>query len=739
MRNSLNSLIGQDDIIAYFCTEFALHKALPIYSGGLGVLSGDIIMGASDMGLKVLGVGPLYKFGYLKQKINPSTRTQIEEHDEVDKSVLQEVKDGAGKPLIVNLKIKEPVKIKIWKLEVGRGVCYLLDTDLHVDTDLHENPPHMRDILSNLYPSDPIKRIQQEIILGIGGYYALKSMGIKPKLFHINEGHSAFLILARLKDLIEEEGLSFDAAKIFIRETTIFTTHTPVPAGNENFPVDLVKEYLGDFFDSKIMEKLLEEGFKDDDKKIFWLPAFAIRNSSYVNAVSKLHQETTKRMWSSIFKNLHHDEIPITYVTNGVHWRWLSEPFRNLLEKYIGSDFICMSPQDKNWDNIFKIPAREIWEAHIENKHILLSYLKKVIGVEGKVEKFPDVDDIIVTCARRMTGYKRNTLILYDQKRIAKILRKKNVVLIFSGKAHPRDEEGKKMIRKILEFREHHRLYDRVFFLENYDLQVAEYLLWGSDVWLNNPISPLEASGTSGMKASMNGVLHLSVLDGWWREGYKGDNGWAIFPAKGLPPYNRFEANQIYHILANEIYHLYYERDEDGIPRNWVSRMRSAMYISYKQFSINRVISEYVENLYAPALSSYEFLKKDSFLNLRKLVEEKDYILENWKGIKILNVYDKREDGIELTVELELSGLSPQSVEVQVTFIKEIIHNSSRGLEETRESSFKSFELPFKEYRDNKAVFYGFYPQSSIKHYSIRVVPKNPFIRRAYPDLIIWK
>ncbi|MCD6489682.1 MAG: alpha-glucan family phosphorylase, partial [Thermodesulfobacterium sp.] len=418
-KHSLVENIGitKEDAIVYFSTEFGFHPVLPIYAGGLGVLAGDMIIGASDLGLPIIGIGLLYKCGYFLQKIDPSDKTQKEEPDTVDVflNFLQEVKDERGKSLIINLEILDtPIKVKVWKLDVGRNVCYFLDTDIP------ENPPETRDILRYLYPGEPEKRIKQEIILGLGGYYALKAMGIKPKLYHLNEGHSAFVIFARLKDLIKEAGLSFSEAKMFIKETTIFTTHTPVISGNEHFPDELVKKYLFDLLedvlDLETREKLFEEGFIGKDKTIFWLPALIIRNATYVNAVSKLHQDTTKKLWNPIFEKLIPEEVPIHYVTNGAHWRWLSESFYNILKKYLGPHFIYMSPEDTGWEEIFKIPDEEIWDAHKRNKYKLTAYLKNILKEECykikyplddfKAFKFPTAHHLIITCARRITGYK---------------------------------------------------------------------------------------------------------------------------------------------------------------------------------------------------------------------------------------------------------------------------------------------------------------------------------------------
>ncbi len=751
--------ITEDSIIAYFSPEFGFHPVLPVYAGELGILAGDTMIGASDLGIPIVGIGLLYKNGYFKQKIDLLNKTQVEEPETIDVflNFLHEVKDQRGEPLIVNLNFLDiPTKIKVWKMNIGRTICYFLDTDIS------ENPPEIRNILESLYPADSEKRIQQEIILGLGGYYALKAMGIKPKLYHLNEGHSAFVIFARLKDLIMEEGLSLDEAKMFIKETTVFTTHISIISENEHFPSELIKKYLFNFFkdifDSETSEKLFKEGLIEKEKPIFWLPAFAIKNSSYINAVSKSHQNITKNMWNPLFEKSILEEVPINYVNNGVHWRWLSEPFYNLLKRYLGPHFIYMSPDDPEWEEILKIPDEEIWDAHKKNKYRLVGYLRKVLEEEylkvklplkeSKVFKFPKADNLIITCAKKFTKYKRNTLILYNKEKLAEILSQTDTILLFAGKAHPQDEEGKKMIKEILEVREYYGLYDKVIFLENYDIHLARYLVWGSDIWLNTSLKSTEASGISGIKASMNGVLPLSILDGWWIDGYTGNNGWVIYPKDELPSYNPFEANQIYSLLENEIQPLFYDRDEEGIPRNWIKMMKQAIYIACKNFSITGTLLEYIKKFYAPALNNFKILTENNHAFLRELINRKNTILEKWNEIKILGVYDnlaKRDlfegDRLEIIVEVDLAGLSPDLVDVQVVFINEIYCVSAPGIEEEIKRVLEIVSIPFKEYKNNKTIFYGVYPLygHGLKQYNVRIVPRNAFIRRSYPELIKWK
>jgi len=744
--------ITDRDVIAYFSTEFALHESIPIYAGGLGVLAGDFLYGASDLDLPLVGVTLFYTKGYFKQKLD-ETFFQKEEPEKIDKflNLLREAKDEKGSPLIFDLPLLDrKIKVKVWKLEIGRRIC------LFLDTDLPENPPEIRNLLDYLYPAEPEKRLKQEIVLGIGGYLALKKLGLEPRLYHLNEGHSAFVILSRLKDLIFEKGLSASEAKLYIQETTIFTTHTPVIAGNEHFDTKLVQKYLEPEVKALglSLDNLAVCGCIHGDTTIFWLPAMAIRYSRYVNAVSKLHQKVTKKMWEPLFEKWLPEEIPIDYVTNGVHWRWISPPFYKLLKDYIDPDFKFLDPDDPKWEEIFNIPDEELWEAHKKNKQQLINLLNKHLEEEllkrtSKVSekwKYPlKRFQLIVGCARRVTGYKRNTLILFDKERLLNLLNDTNkpILFVFAGKAHPKDLEGKKMIQELHEFRKDNQVEDRFIFIENYNLHLARYILWGSDVWLNTPYRPMEASGTSGMKAAMNGVLHLSVLDGWWVEGYDGQNGWAIYPKEGLPPYNYYEANQIYSLLEGKIRDLFYDRDEEGIPREWVRRMKRALYTACKRFSLNRVLLEYLQKFYLPAYKMEKLLRENNFELLKKIEEERKILTENWKNLKILdfkiNLTDEvvwEETEIEIQLEVALGGIPPEFIRVEVVCIREL--EEKEEAEEERE--FNIIPLELKKLEGDKALFetsYFLYGHG-LRKLSARIVPQNEIIRRAYPELIIW-
>ncbi len=596
--SSLFSDLLKDEMIAYFSMEYGLHGSIPIYSGGLGILSGDHLKGASDLGIPIVGVGLFYRYGYFAQRITAEgVQEEFYKENRIEDLPLREVVGVDNKPLSVKVKILgTPVKIKVLEANIGRVKLLLLSTD----TD--ENPPEYRDITDYLYVADRDKRIQQEIVLGFGGYRVLRAMGFKPSLYHLNEGHSAFIIVERLKDYLGDANITFEEATRLIRESTVFTTHTPVEAGNENFSLEMIKKYLGDKI--KAIGIPFEDFVKlgaNRKREPFWLPALAIRFSSKVNGVSKLHAEVSKKMWKNLFFEKGEDKIPILGITNGVHHSWMSEELYKLFVKYLGSGFI-FGANASDLSSVFDIPDEKIWRAHQIEKEKLLHFLEIRMGQKLN----PEI--LTIGYARRFATYKRATLLLEDRVRLKEILRNQErpVQVIFAGKAHPADEEGKNLIKVIIEYAREYGLEDRIFFVEDYDMTVAQYLVKGVDVWLNNPLKPMEASGTSGMKAGINGVLNLSVLDGWWPECYNGKNGWAITSGEGIMDSSlrgKAEAKQIYELLENTITKLFYTRDNSGLPGGWISMMKESIYSVYKDFNIGRMLGEYVEKFYLPVIN----------------------------------------------------------------------------------------------------------------------------------------
>lgn len=741
---------GSKDAIAYFLMEFGIHESIPIYAGGMGILSGDLLKSASDMGLPTVGVGLLYKYGYFTQRLSPDGK-QEEVFIEFENHFipLKEAHNQHREPLYVEVKILgENVKIKVWQVDVGGTRLVLLDTDIP------DNPSHLRDITYELYVTDKEKRIQQELVLGMGGIDALDAMGIRPKIYHLNEGHSAFLIVKRLQRLMQEKKLSFTEARVIVKSSTIFTTHTPVIEGNENFKTELVKKYLEPEARSLGLsfEDFAQFGFVEGKTDTFWLPAFAIRFSNFVNAVSSQHRDVSQEMWKNLFPDRAKIEIPIDYVTNGVHTSWISEPFCYVFKRYLGQDILSYGEEEAIQKRIFDIPDEEIWEAHRRNKKILVPFARKKLSdtfaargySETKSLKLAGIlnpEYLTIVFARRFANYKRATLILKDKKRLAKILTnsKKPVQLIFAGKAHPADEGGKNMIKEIIDFAREYDVEDRVVFLENYDIDIARHLVWGSDVWLNTPKEEMEASGTSGMKAAMNGVLNLSLPEGWWKEGYNGKNGWAITVGKFYKDSDlkeSAEANQIYDLLEEEITECFYDRNEAGIPERWTKMMKESIQSVLWKFNMNRVVDEYVKKFYITLAKESDRISQDHYKILKEAMAEESKVFQHWGNINFKNFSMNIEKESHLTegkkIEAEcwiqLGETPPQLLRVEVFYL----YNEDRN--------FKIIPMELKEKKNGEGHYTcsfkidGYGPQNI----NARVRPANDIVGNLHPELIKW-
>jgi len=743
-------VITTNDTIAFFAMEFGLHECIPIYGGGLGVLSGDFLKAASDMALPIVGVGLIYKFGYFTQRINVIGE-QEELFLEFDNHLIpmQELRNPSGEKAHFQIKIfNRDLMIKLWQVDVGKIRLVLLDTDLE------DNPADLRDITYELYVADREKRLQQEFVLGFGGVKALEVLGIEPTIYHINEGHAAFLVVARLLKLMTEKKLSFSKAKALIRSSTVFTTHTPVSAGNESFKKNLVKKYLEKRVESVgiSLDELVAHGMIGDNQDDFLLSAFAIRFSKYVNAVSEMHRGVSRKMWANIFPQRHLVEIPIDYVTNGVHRSWLSEPVTELLNEYIGPDYIHCGTDSANWWKVLEINDDEIWQAHRKNKQNLATFIRNKLRAdlatrghaEPKIVKLTRLfnpEFLTIAFARRFAHYKRATLILKDKERLQRILKdtKKPVQLIFAGKAHPADADGKNMIKEILEFTRQYELEDRVLFLEDYDMNIARHLVWGADVWLNTPIIENEASGTSGMKAAINGVLNLSVLDGWWPEEYNGQNGWAITAGefyKESQLRDIAEADQIYDLLEDQVTELYYDRNELGIPEGWVKMMKESIHSVCSKFNMNRVLSDYLTRLYKPAIDDYQRLSENNFQYLTEAIDYEDDIMKHWVNIRFTDCatsLDKKDhiveaETIEVNCTVDFGQASPQlfTVELFYSFDNEnkfeVIPMEAQGKNKTRVYYRCSFEIQG----------YG------IQSMNCRLRPAHEILWDLHPELMKW-
>lgn len=617
--------------IAYFSAEFGLSEALPIYSGGLGVLAGDHLKSASDLGIPLVAVGLLYQQGYFRQQLSESGWQQ-ELYDTNDFGKLPLVPERApdGTPVVVEVPFPErPVLAKVWRVQVGRVPLFLLDTNLI------ENGPDDRDITDQLYGGDVETRIRQELVLGIGGYRALERLGIEPTVCHMNEGHSAFLSLERMCTLMQQRGISFADARTIVQAGSVFTTHTPVAAGHDYFPPELMHRYLGQFTQNLDIpwREFLALGRHDpnNEGEYFCQTIFALRMSSYANGVSKLHGEVSRDMWKSLYPDTAVDEVPIGHVTNGVHLlSYLSPQLAGLCEQYLGENWRQGHTVSQLREEFDRVPSEELWQIHTKHRwdlvRVVRQRLRSQLERDHSSEESSNGADVLnpdaltIGFARRFATYKRATLLLRDPDRLARILTNpaRPVQVVFAGKAHPRDEGGKELIRRVVELSRQEPFRGRLVFLEDYSIGVARTFVQGVDVWLNNPQRPLEASGTSGMKAAANGVLNVSTLDGWWDEAWAATRdddappGWAIGDSTSYDDkeyQERVEADALYSLLEREVAPLYYDRDGDGLPRRWIERMKAAMYTVSPVYNTDRMLREYAERYYLPAIDSYRQMR----------------------------------------------------------------------------------------------------------------------------------
>jgi glycogen phosphorylase len=597
--------------IAYFSAEFGLHHSLPFYAGGLGFLAGDFLKECSDLGVPLVGMGFMYPEGYLHQKVSPDG-WQMNESETLDRvhSPICRVLNTDGQPLTIKVPISEfPVYLEVWKAQIGRVPLYLIDTDIEA------NDPWNRGMSSRLYIGDPEQRLVQEIILGIGGTQVLKALGIKHSILHLNEGHSAFAVLEKIREKIEK-GMNHRDASQQVIATTIFTTHTPVPAGHDVYPFDLMDKYFGSYIPLLEMSRDEFYGLGIDPRNPtagFNMTAFALRMSAYRNSVSKKHGEVTKEMWRHLWPNQAREQVPIGYITNGVHVpTWIDFRLSSLFNRYLGPNWLEDHDNSSIWQLVDDIPDEELWRIHRLLKMVMITVMQERARSRWMEHADPNIimasgtmfdpNTLTIGFARRFASYKRATLIFHDLERLKGILNRPRqpVQIVFAGKAHPADNSGKQLIQEVFNFAKDANFGGRIAFIEDYDEELAQYLVHGVDVWLNNPLPPYEASGTSGMKAAINGVPHLSVLDGWWIEGYSGRNGWAFDGAQGGS--DAADAEELYRILEKEIVPLYYNKDESGVSHAWVQVMKESIKNSVPRFSSRRMVKEYALNFYQEAL-----------------------------------------------------------------------------------------------------------------------------------------
>lgn len=580
--------------IAYFSAEFGLHESLPIYSGGLGILAGDHIKQASDLGLPLVGVGLLYPQGYFEQSLNGDGWQEAHfEQLNYDFIPAALARDAAGKEISIAVDLDgRMVYARVWRFQVGRVPLYLLDTDVE------PNAPQDRQVAAHLYGGDHETRISQEIVLGIGGVRALRALGIEPRFWHLNEGHSAFSVIERTREYLHQ-GMTFDVARDSVRASTLFTTHTPVPAGNDVFDFGLVDKHFSHYA-SKL--GLSTQQFFDlaREDSVFSMTVLALRFSAAANGVSELHGQVARKMWRWLWNDRAENDVPIGSVTNGIHTlSWLAPELSELLDEFLPRDWRDRIADCSLWEAIEKIPDERLWGVQNLVKRRLFDFAR----LRGLTPPF-DPSALTLGFARRFATYKRAVLMFHDPERLKRILNhpERPVQILFSGKAHPADDPGKQFILQVVQRSREPGFAGRIAFIQDYDINVARYLVQGADVWLNNPRRPLEASGTSGMKASLNGAPNFSVLDGWWREGFTGSNGWSIGADANWDDQNAQDANDaesFYATMENEIAPLYYARGADGVPHGWVRTMKAAIKTVAPRFSTQRMVKEYVEKYYS--------------------------------------------------------------------------------------------------------------------------------------------
>jgi len=606
--------------VAYFVAEFGLHESLPLYSGGLGVLAGDTVKSASDLGVPFVGVGLFYAQSYFSQRLDQNGQ-QIEEYgsNDVSRLPLRPATGPDGRPLVVSVEMgNERLHAAVWHAKVGRASLVLLDSDVG------ENRPEDRTLTNRLYGGDRRTRLRQEIVLGIGGLRALRALGIQPGVVHLNEGHSAFATLERIRERMEGDGLSLDAAARETAQRTVFTTHTPIEAGHDRFDPNLIENELAWLRHrlGRSREQFLAYGRVDvnNPHETFCMTVLAMKLSRYAFGVSALHGHVSRQMWQCLWPGRPESEVPIGHITNGVHLpSWVAPAMDRLFQRQISRDWHTRACHADAWAPIDTANDTELWEVHSNLRHVLIDFVRRRIveqaerrgeadGVEAahRAAKALQPDVLTLGFARRFVSYKRATLLLSDVPRLAKLLNdpQRPVQLVFSGKAHPQDDFGKSIIRQLVELCRDPRFEGKIVFVEDYDINVGRHLVQGADVWLNNPLRPLEACGTSGQKAAVNGVLNCSVLDGWWAEAYDGQNGFSVgshdIHVSADVQYQR-DAESLFHVLENEVIPLYYDRDSDGLPIKWLRRMKRSIRTLAWRFNADRMVMDYVKLCYIPA------------------------------------------------------------------------------------------------------------------------------------------
>jgi starch phosphorylase len=743
--------------IAYFCFEFGISEGLPIYSGGLGILAGDHLKAASDLGLPLVGVGLLYNRGYFRQRLNHDGWQQ-EVYPQYDfyQMPLTLMRDGDDVPIRIEVEFPDGVvTCQVWRADVGRIQLYLLDSNVL------ENRPHDQGITDSLYSGDQEMRIRQEMILGIGGMRALRAVGINPTVCHMNEGHAAFMSLERIRQFMVENKCDFKTARQVIVSGNVFTTHTPVPAGFDRFDASMLERYLGKTVASTgiSFNEFLELGRMEADNQgeLFNMAILAMETANHVNGVSKLHAQVTREMFGNRWPGYPESEVPVTAVTNGIHtMTWVGQEMAELFDRFLGLDWRRNPENPDLWKGVAHIPDEDLWNALENQRGQLVRFIRKRLQTDlerrtsvrpefGMVNSILDPRILTVGFARRFATYKRGTLMIRDKERLKNILfhPERPVQIVISGKSHPHDDGGKKLIQELVNFINHDGARARMVFLEDYDMNVARRLVQGVDVWLNNPRRPYEASGTSGMKVVPNGGLNCSILDGWWDEGYEPGIGWAIGERSMVDDEGHqdwLDSRSLYHLLENEITPVFYHRVDNGIPRSWIAMVKRSIMTHAPLFSTNRMVRDYAVDSYMAADATYQRISADGLSRAKAARDWRSKVKANWGQVRIVSVKDSAGISnalgrkVSLIALVELGSLSPEDVRVQAVVGKigpnrELIHTRIEDL------------TPIA-HEDGKHAFEGSIVCDLVGHqgYSVRVVPHHEDV--AIPSelpLVTWE
>jgi glycogen phosphorylase len=742
--------------IAYFSMEFGIHESLPLFAGGLGVLAGDHLKSASHMGLPMVAVGLLYRQGYFRQLLDPNGWQQ-ETYPETDLYTLplMRVKAGDGEGLRISVEGPDGVILAdVWKIMIGRVPLFLLDTNVL------ENPPAIRDITGRLYNSEPGVRLAQEVLLGIGGMRALAAMGIEPTICHMNEGHSTFANVERLAHFMKRHHLDMPAAMEVVARTSVFTTHTPVPAGHDEFPIEQVRPYIKSIARQIGIseEEILAWGRTGNNAPHgpFSMLILGLRFSQHCNGVSRLHGRVARRMWSHVWPDHSDDDGPITHVTNGIHVSsFIAPEIVMLFERYLGPEWHYSSRKMENVERIDEIYDEELWRAHEMSRTRLISKMRELLikqyarrnaptSVVRAAETALDPEVLTIGFSRRFTTYKRANLILRDPERFKAILTdpKRPVQMIFSGKAHPQDNEGKELIRNIIQFARHHDVGNHMVFIEDYDMGIARHLVQGVDVWLNTPRRPLEACGTSGMKAAINGALNMSVLDGWWDEGYTPERGWSIGSGEEYPDpayQDAIEAQAFYNVLENDVIPCYYNRVSGNMPVDWLAKMKASMKMAMSDYCSHRMVNEYQQRFYLHGVQRYRELMADNAVVAKRLSILHQRLKDLWKEIRVeIPERDQEgpfqvEDRFSVSAVVYLGTLAPAEVDV------ELYHGRMKRTTELVKGMTQ--EMAMVEDRGEGTYLYRCTVscQDSGRYgFTVRVVPRADDWIRFTPGLLTW-